>query len=129
MTRVYLVVEDVPVMFDVVRDAVISVDPSATIHWVQSIALAVAHLEQHAVSVDVLLLDNGLPDGHGIDWLPEARARLGPRPLVAICTAAYSTELAAATADAGGDAFIVKNDAPSMHWPLLQLLELERHGS
>lgn len=126
MRRRYLVVEDHAVMFDVIRHGVLSIDPSAELTWVQTLAQASEFVRDNAASIDVLLLDNGLPDGYGVHWVSKARIALGPRPLIALCTSSPDRDLASATVAAGGDAYIQKSDASSIRYPLLELLRRER---
>ncbi|MEN9764089.1 MAG: hypothetical protein RL397_44 [Pseudomonadota bacterium] len=57
--------------------------------------------------VDILVLDLGLPDGHGLQWLEEHRAGLSGKGII-ICSARGQTEDRIEGARQGADLYLVK---------------------
>src|ERR1700761_3361392 len=72
---------------------------------VRSIAEADAHLAES--SVDVIVLDLGLPDGSGLEWCKRARATDVRNPIL-VLTAQSSVSTRVAGLDAGADDFLAK---------------------
>jgi len=75
------------------------------VHWVRTLESAQAHLESG--EYDVVLLDLGLPDGDGLDWLGRLRDRGDITPVL-IITARDALDDRVGGLDTGADDYLVK---------------------
>ena len=75
-------------------------------------------------SIDVVLLDLGLPDSYGLETFTRVHAGLPTRPVV-ILSGAADEQLAAAAVAVGASDYLVKNDAGyrAVAHSLLQVIE------
>ncbi len=98
-----LLVEDDHSLGSALRDQMVS--DGHAVDWMTGLedALAVAR----SVSCDLVLLDLGLPDGHGLDLLRDLRQRRSPVPVI-ILTARDRISDRIAGLDGGADDYLVK---------------------
>lgn len=75
------------------------------VHWVRNLAAAKAHLG--ASEYDLLLLDLGLPDGDGVDWLRSLRGENFRTPVL-IISARDALDDRVQGLDTGADDYLVK---------------------
>ena len=79
------------------------------VEWVRTLAAARAHLA--AGTHDLVVLDRGLPDGDGIDWVAELRDAGDTTPVLVI-TARDALDARVAGLDRGADDYLVKPFEP-----------------
>lgn len=79
------------------------------VNWVRNLEGAKAHFE--AAEYDLVLLDLGLPDGDGVEWLRALRAA-GSRMPVLIVTARDGLDDRVTGLDTGADDYLVKPFEP-----------------
>ncbi|MEZ5565993.1 MAG: response regulator [Gammaproteobacteria bacterium] len=79
------------------------------VHWLRTLAAARSHMEQG--NYDLLLLDLGLPDGDGVDWLKSLRAS-GCQIPVLILSARDRLDDRVRGLDTGADDYLVKPFRP-----------------
>lgn len=75
------------------------------VHWVRGLAAAKSHFT--AAEYDAILLDLGLPDGDGVEWLEQLRAA-GCETPVLIVTARDAIDDRVRGLDTGADDYLVK---------------------
>lgn len=75
------------------------------VHWVRGLAAAKSHFT--AAEYDAVLLDLGLPDGDGVEWLEQLRAS-GCQTPVLIVTARDAVDDRVRGLDTGADDYLVK---------------------
>jgi DNA-binding response OmpR family regulator len=75
------------------------------VHWVRSLESAKSHFA--SAEYDVVLLDLGLPDGDGVEWLKSLRAA-GSNTPVLIVTARDALDDRVRGLDTGADDYLVK---------------------
>jgi signal transduction histidine kinase len=85
---------------------------------------AVAHLEKGGV--DILLLDMGLPDGHGLDTVRRAQAA-APHVPVIVLTGLNDEALAAQAMKEGAQDYLIKGQIESRALPRALRHAIERH--
>ncbi|HTB66641.1 MAG TPA: ATP-binding protein [Steroidobacteraceae bacterium] len=85
---------------------------------------AVAHLEKGGV--DILLLDMGLPDGHGLDTVRRAQAA-APNVPVIVLTGLNDEALAAQAMREGAQDYLIKGQIESRALPRALRHAIERH--
>jgi signal transduction histidine kinase len=85
---------------------------------------AVEHLEKGGV--DILLLDMGLPDGHGLDTVRRARAA-APHVPVIVLTGLDDEALAAQAMKEGAQDYLIKGQIESRALPRALRHAIERH--
>jgi signal transduction histidine kinase len=85
---------------------------------------ALAHLEKGGV--DILLLDMGLPDGHGLDTVRRAHAA-APHVPVIVLTGLDDEALAAQAMKAGAQDYLIKGQIESRALPRALRHAIERH--
>lgn len=98
-----LLIEDDPALGGAVRDHLAGL--AHAVDWERELAAAEAALR--AVPYDLLLLDLGLPDGSGLDFLRRLRARGDVTPLI-VLTARDRIAERIAGLEAGADDYLVK---------------------
>jgi len=79
-----------------------------TAHLVSAETLAEARSQLNADRWDVIVLDVRLPDGNGLDLVPEIAARDGNRPRIIVWSASVLPHERAAALETGCDAFLGK---------------------
>jgi DNA-binding response OmpR family regulator len=77
----------------------------ARVHWVRTLESAKSHFA--ASSYDIVLLDLGLPDGDGVDWLGELRSQESAVPVL-IVTARDAVDDRVRGLDGGADDYLIK---------------------
>lgn len=102
-TTPVLVIDDDPAIISLAR-AVLRAQGYRHI----AVATTAADGVRAAAEADLILLDNELPDGRGLDLLPHILGRQNP-PSVVMVTGAGSETLAAAALRAGADDYLVKD--------------------
>jgi signal transduction histidine kinase len=85
---------------------------------------AVAHLERGGV--DIVLLDMGLPDGHGLDTVRRAQA-VAPHVPVIVLTGLDDEALAAQAMKEGAQDYLIKGQIESRALPRALRHAIERH--
>lgn len=96
------------------------------VNWVRSLEAAKAHFE--AAEYDLVLLDLGLPDGDGVDWLRALRAA-GARTPVLVVTARDGLDDRVKGLDTGADDYLVKPFEPEELLARIRVLLRRRAGS
>jgi DNA-binding response OmpR family regulator len=96
------------------------------VHWVRSLAAARSHFE--AGEHDLMLLDLGLPDGDGVDWLRSLRAT-GNRLPVLIISARDQLDDRVRGLDTGADDYLVKPFEPEELLARIRVLLRRRSGT
>jgi DNA-binding response OmpR family regulator len=79
------------------------------VNWVRTLEAATAHLA--SAEYDAVLLDLGLPDGDGVEWLRSLRAQGSVIPVLAV-TARDALDDRVRGLDTGADDYIVKPFEP-----------------
>ena len=95
------------------------------VQWVRTLAAAQSHFD--AAQYDVMLLDLGLPDGDGVEWLRALRAR-DCRVPVLIVTARDTVEERVAGLDTGADDYLVKPFEPEELLARIRVLLRRKSG-
>lgn len=95
------------------------------VQWVRTLAAAQSHFD--AALYDVMLLDLGLPDGDGVEWLRALRAR-DCRVPVLIVTARDTVEERVAGLDTGADDYLVKPFEPEELLARIRVLLRRKSG-
>lgn len=98
-----LLIEDDAALGEAVRDHLAGL--AHAVDWERELAAAEAALR--AVPYDLLLLDLGLPDGSGLDFLEQLRARGDATPVI-VLTARDRIAERIAGLEAGADDYLVK---------------------
>lgn len=96
------------------------------VNWVRSLETAKAHFE--AAEYDLVLLDLGLPDGDGVEWLRALRAA-GARTPVLVVTARDALDDRVKGLDTGADDYLVKPFEPEELLARIRVLLRRRAGS
>jgi len=96
------------------------------VHWVRSLAAARSHFE--AAEYDAMLLDLGLPDGDGVDWLRSLRAG-GCLTPVLIISARDRVDDRVRGLDTGADDYLVKPFEPEELLARIRVLLRRKSGS
>lgn len=96
------------------------------VHWVRSLAAARSHFD--AAEYDAMLLDLGLPDGDGVDWLRSLRAG-GCLTPVLIISARDGLDDRVRGLDTGADDYLVKPFEPEELLARIRVLLRRRSGS
>ena len=73
-----LIVDDDRAIIDIYREVL--THEGFDVLTAPSCAAAMARMDEHAGDVQVLLVDLGLPDGDGADFVRDSAAKYGPRP-------------------------------------------------
>lgn len=123
-----LLVEDSPDYAELVQDwlAVGGEDMSFVLNWTDTVAAAVKRLA--AGSVDVILLDLGLPDSNGAPTFAKIRAQ-APNVPVIVLSAGDSESLALQLIQEGAEDYLVKNTCTSASLVRAVRYAYLRHGS
>ncbi len=85
---------------------------------------AVTHLKKGGV--DIVLLDMGLPDGHGMDTIRRARAAAPGVPVI-VLTGLADESLAAAAMKEGAQDYLIKGQIENRALPRALRHAIERH--
>jgi DNA-binding NarL/FixJ family response regulator len=101
--RRVLVVEDHPA----VREAVVSDFDGEPDFEIVGQAASLAEAREKLASVDVVILDLGLPDGSGAELIPELRAA-NPKARALVLSASFDTNMAAKAIERGATAVLDK---------------------
>jgi DNA-binding response OmpR family regulator len=96
------------------------------VEWVRSLAAASSHLA--AAEYDVILLDLGLPDGDGVEWLRSLRAREYRTPVL-IVSARDALDDRVGGLDTGADDYLVKPFEPDELLARIRALLRRKAGS
>jgi DNA-binding response OmpR family regulator len=96
------------------------------VNWVRSLEAAKAHFV--AAEYDAILLDLGLPDGDGVDWLRSLRRRDCSTPVL-IVTARDALDDRVQGLDTGADDYLVKPFEPEELLARIRVLLRRRAGS
>lgn len=96
------------------------------VHWLRTLAAAKSHLA--AASYDAMLLDLGLPDGDGVEWLRELRAA-GLAIPVLIISARDALDDRVGGLDTGADDYVVKPFEPEELLARIRVLLRRKAGS
>jgi DNA-binding response OmpR family regulator len=95
------------------------------VQWVRTLAAAKSHFE--AAEYDVMLLDLGLPDGDGVDWLRSLRARDCRTPVL-IVSARDTLDDRVTGLDTGADDYLVKPFEPEELLARIRVLLRRKSG-
>ena len=95
------------------------------VQWVRTLAAAKIHFE--AAQYDVMLLDLGLPDGDGVDWLRSLRARDCRTPVL-IVSARDALDDRVTGLDTGADDYLVKPFEPEELLARIRVLLRRKSG-
>lgn len=101
-TRI-LVVED----NEVIREAIVSQFEPESDFVVVGQAASLGQARSMLAGVDLVVLDLGLPDGYGLELVPELQAA-SPGALVLVLSAAYDHTMADAIIERGASAYLDK---------------------
>lgn len=105
------------------RTAILEDDPAVRAHFIEIVSSATdlvfvaaadclaAAGEILDASPDIILCDIGLPDGSGLDFIPQIRSRTSARALVITAFGDRDTVLAAL--EAGADGYLLKDSSPA----------------
>ncbi|MCO4786025.1 MAG: response regulator [Marinomonas atlantica] len=93
------------------------------VDWVRNLASAKSHFQ--AAQYDLILLDLGLPDGDGIDWLLQLRQENADQPIL-ILSARDGLDDRVQGLDTGADDYLVKPFEPEELQARIRVL-LRRH--
>ena len=96
------------------------------VHWLRTLAAARAHMEQGGY--DLVLLDLGLPDGDGVDWLRSLRAA-GSQVPVLVISARDRLDDRVRGLDTGADDYLVKPFEPDELLARIRVLLRRKAGS
>jgi DNA-binding response OmpR family regulator len=96
------------------------------VHWVRDLSTAEEHLA--AAEYDAILLDLGLPDGDGVDWLRSFR-RKGSQLPVLILSARDSLDDRVSGLDTGADDYLVKPFEPDELFARIRVLLRRKSGA
>jgi CheY-like chemotaxis protein len=107
-----LLVEDEPANRALVRAILARSGPDAFV-LLEAESLADARAVLATETPDVVLLDVRLPDGNGLDLVPEVRGVPGPRPTIVVMSASVMPADRLSATAAGVDTFIGKPYAAS----------------
>lgn len=100
-------VEDDPVIVEHFREIIQEVDHLELVGVANSIAEAKESLRD---KTDLVLLDIGLPDGSGLDYLPEIKSKFDCKIL--IVTTFGDRETVVSAISAGADGYLLKDSGP-----------------
>jgi DNA-binding response OmpR family regulator len=95
------------------------------VHWVRNLEAARSHMA--SADYDVMLLDLGLPDGDGVDWLRTLRAA-GCNLPVLIVTARDALDDRVGGLDTGADDYLVKPFEPEELLARIRVLLRRKSG-
>ena len=95
------------------------------VQWVRTLAAARSHFE--AAEYDAILLDLGLPDGDGVEWLRSLRARDARVPVL-IVSARDTVDERVAGLDTGADDYLVKPFEPDELLARIRVLLRRKSG-
>lgn len=95
------------------------------VDWVRNLASAKRHFE--AAQYDLILLDLGLPDGDGIDWLMQLRQDNAEQPVL-ILSARDGLDDRVQGLDTGADDYLVKPFEPEELQARIRVLLRRQHG-
>jgi DNA-binding NarL/FixJ family response regulator len=98
------IIEDDPLVRGFLADVIAASSDHALVGTAATIAAATALLSRN---VDVYLLDLGLPDGSGIDFIPQIR-RAGDAKIV-VLTSFGDKDTVVQTIEAGADGYLLKD--------------------
>lgn len=96
------------------------------VHWVRSLAAAQSHFA--AADYDAMLLDLGLPDGDGVEWLHSLRAGGCPMPVL-IISARDQLDDRVKGLDTGADDYLVKPFEPEELLARIRVLLRRKSGN
>ena len=96
------------------------------VEWVRTLADATSHVA--VADFDVMLLDLGLPDGDGVDWLRAKRRQKWPTPVL-IVSARDALDDRVLGLDTGADDYIVKPFEPEELLARIRVLLRRQSGS
>ncbi len=99
---------------------------SYRVNWVRSLEAAKAHFA--AAEYDLVLLDLGLPDGDGVEWLRSLRGSGSAMPVL-IVTARDALDDRVKGLDTGADDYLVKPFEPEELLARIRVLLRRRAGS
>jgi DNA-binding response OmpR family regulator len=99
--------------------------PHYRVQWVRTLAAARSPFE--AAEYDVMLLDLGLPDGDGVDWLRALRARDCRTPVL-ILSARDALDDRVGGLDTGADDYLVKPFEPEELLARIRVLLRRKSG-
>ncbi|HNP64569.1 MAG TPA: response regulator [Woeseiaceae bacterium] len=100
--------------------------PHYRVHWVRTLATAKDHLA--TAEYDALLLDLGLPDGDGIDWLQAMRKKGSLLPVL-ILSARDALDDRVRGLDTGADDYLVKPFEPDELLARIRVLLRRKSGA
>jgi DNA-binding response OmpR family regulator len=95
------------------------------VHWVRNLEAARSHVA--TADYDVMLLDLGLPDGDGVDWLRSLRAGGSNLPVL-IVTARDALDDRVGGLDTGADDYLVKPFEPEELLARIRVLLRRKSG-
>lgn len=119
-----LIVEDHPMMSAALADLARRLAPQVTCASASSGADAIQQLTRHERDFDLIVLDLGLPDGDGFDFLVRLRSRAPATPIIVV-SASSSPDAVRRARAAGALGFVGKSAPPD---ELLQALRQVLHG-
>jgi len=96
------------------------------VHWVRSLAAAQSHFA--AADYDAMLLDLGLPDGDGVDWLQSLRTGGCEKPVL-IISARDGLDDRVRGLDTGADDYLVKPFEPEELLARIRVLLRRKSGT
>ncbi|AUN94624.1 EAL domain-containing protein [Pseudazoarcus pumilus] len=119
-----LYVEDSAADADLARRALRRSAPTLELDVATTLSAARALLDEHAY--DVVLLDLGLPDGSGFDFLAELGEAV-VSPAVVVLTGSGEQDVALSALKAGADDYVTKRDDYLAQLPAALTSAIERH--
>jgi len=106
LTASVVIVEDDPLVATHVARGVEAHEGLSLVATAATLAQARALLDR---SVDLFILDLGLPDGSGIELIADIRARGGPEPKILVLSVLGDQETVLAAVLAGADGYLLKD--------------------
>lgn len=105
-----LIVEDSPSDLDLILEAISDLGEQEQLETLSVTTLGEGFRVLSENSVDLVLLDLGLPDSQGLDTLRRMRSRLSSAPII-VFTSIYSMDVGLEAVRIGAQDFLVKGDA------------------